>query len=457
MRIHKRNLAAGQRLTLLLHSLSLGLIALWMLFGSSCANQGVGPGGGPRDSIPPVVVRSIPEPFQTNVSSNQIEVIFDEYVVPEKLNEKLVISPPLAQKPSIRTKGRGILVKINEDLIPDRTYSIDFKDGIKDYNEGNKIESFRMIFSTYNELDTLQVKGTLLDAFTLMPIENSVMSLYTIDNDSVFQTLRPDFIAKTDAEGLFLFDNLPQKSYKLYGLTDGDNNLIFNQPSEAISFVDSFIYVDAIYLTKIDTSYVSADSVRVANTEAELSSDTLNALTDTVITVSGFTRFTPEPFFCLQFTEKRVNRFLQSFKRQERSRMSLLFSEALCDSFQFSLPDFSDSLAWHYTEYSQKRDSVEIWIVDSLVAKSDTLLLALQYIKTGNDGISQMAFDTLKMVYSDVSAKKPKKNEEEEEMPETQHFSISTNLKGGDFDLDGKIIVEMPVPIDSISTESISF
>ena len=63
-----------------------------------------------------------------------------------------------------------------------------------------------MLFSTYDNIDTLRISGYLLDALTLNPVENATATLYTIDEDAVFSTMRPDFIAKVDKEGYFLFD-----------------------------------------------------------------------------------------------------------------------------------------------------------------------------------------------------------------------------------------------------------
>ena len=236
-------------------------IVTYIFSSNSCANQGVGPTGGDKDTIVPVIVNSKPNPFETNYTGNEIQLTFDEYVVNDNLNSKLVVSPPLAEKVSIKIKGKSIVVKINEDLIPDRTYSIDFKNGIKDYNEGNILEGFRMLFSTYDEIDTLRIEGYLLDAFTLEPVENAMATLYSFDNDSLFSTLSPDFIAKADDKGYFLFDNLPEGEYKLYGLVDGDNNLIFSQDTEQIAFVDSILSPSVEFINQIDTIFHDNDTI----------------------------------------------------------------------------------------------------------------------------------------------------------------------------------------------------
>ena len=43
------------------------LVSLFVAMG--CANRGSGPQGGPKDETPPVLLRSMPLPNQTNVTS----------------------------------------------------------------------------------------------------------------------------------------------------------------------------------------------------------------------------------------------------------------------------------------------------------------------------------------------------------------------------------------------------
>ena len=50
---------------------------VFILFSNSCANPGSGPGGGPRDTIAPVIVNMIPQPYETNFSGNEITFTFN--------------------------------------------------------------------------------------------------------------------------------------------------------------------------------------------------------------------------------------------------------------------------------------------------------------------------------------------------------------------------------------------
>lgn len=51
---------------------------LTLLLVASCANRAEGPTGGPRDSIPPVVIRSVPAEAAVNYRKKEIQVYFNE-------------------------------------------------------------------------------------------------------------------------------------------------------------------------------------------------------------------------------------------------------------------------------------------------------------------------------------------------------------------------------------------
>lgn len=405
----------------------------YLLFGQSCANPGAGPDGGPRDTIAPVIIGMVPRPYQTNVTSNEIVITFDEYVVQDNLATKMVVSPPLANKPSIKLKGKGIHIKFSEDLIPNRTYSVDLKDGVKDYNEGNKAESIRMLFSTYENIDTLQIKGYLLDAFTMNPVKDAFATLYTIDEDSVFSTLRPDFIAKTDEKGFFLFDNLPEGNYKLYGLIDGDNNLMFSQPTEQIAYIDSFLVPSAQYIPSNDTVYEE---------------------NDTIIT-SGKTQYLPDEVYGLFFLQDYFKQYITTNKRETADQMLLTFNESLTDSFRFSAVNFELDSSQTYFEFSPNRDSVNIWLTDTLLAQNDSLFIRLDYTVLDSSETFITRTDTLKMFFSPKASKSKSKKKEEEEEKTTKLFNFKSNLTTNNFDLNNSIIIEAPSPIENIDSSMI--
>lgn len=129
--------------------LLLPLVLLFLLAFTQCAKRGR-PSGGAIDSIPPKPLRIFPENYQTNFSSNKITILFDEYIRLDKLQENLLISPPMEKTPIITpySTSRTLEIEITEDLLPNTTYTFNFGNSIVDNNEGNILPSFEYIFST---------------------------------------------------------------------------------------------------------------------------------------------------------------------------------------------------------------------------------------------------------------------------------------------------------------------
>lgn len=106
---------------------------------TKCAST-MTPTGGPKDTIPPVIVLMNPNNFTTEVDTlhpPKIYIEFDEYVQIKDQQKELFTSPAMKKKPSVIRRGRGIVVTIKDTLKPNTTYAINFGSSILDNNEGN--------------------------------------------------------------------------------------------------------------------------------------------------------------------------------------------------------------------------------------------------------------------------------------------------------------------------------
>lgn len=210
------------------------LIIIIFLF-CSCARI-VMPVGGQRDVLPPKYLSSKPKTNQTNFKGKEIEVNFDEYIVLDNVNEKLIVSPPLKNKPTITSHLKKLIIKDIDSLQDNTTYVFDFSDAITDYNEGNHLNHFSFGFSTGNTIDTMIYKGRLLNSYTLKPEANKYVALYSnLDKDYQMKSL-PNYITRSDSNGLFLFQNIKQGSYQLLAFEDKDQNQYYNLPNEGVGF-----------------------------------------------------------------------------------------------------------------------------------------------------------------------------------------------------------------------------
>ena len=65
-----------------------------MLLMASCANRGQGPQGGPRDTIPPKVVKEVPANGILMFHGKKVEITFYEYIQLDDLKNNVLLSPP---------------------------------------------------------------------------------------------------------------------------------------------------------------------------------------------------------------------------------------------------------------------------------------------------------------------------------------------------------------------------
>ena len=409
------------------------IVVCYLSFFTSCANIGM-PSGGLKDSIPPVIVKSIPTFDQRNYKDQKVRITFNEFVIVEGLNEKFVVSPPTTKKPVIRTKGKTLIVDLNEKLKPNTTYSLDFKDGVSDNNERNSLKSLRLAFSTGPDFDSLRVVGFIKDAFNLEPIANSYVLLYRGRSDTLVYKTRPDFIAKTNQQGFFAVTNLPADTFQVYGLSDVDNNLKFTPGSDSISFLDNLVIPSAKFLPQRDTAISGVDT----------------------LLIFGKTKFSPEPLYLLRFGEPFFDLRLDKSVHPTRKVVDLTFTQSVADTFNIEPINFKAKPGWKYTEMSPKSDSIRIWLTDSMVYNKDTLIFKVDYLQQDSLKNYYTKSDTLRLYFTDVTqASKNKRKERRKIEKEEISIPITTNVKAG-FDVYRKLLIESPEPISVFDTTKIS-
>ena len=407
-----------------------GLSLFYLIFYSSCANIG-SPSGGLKDSIPPVVLKTIPDLRSTNYKGSDVRFTFDEFITPTEIREKLVISPPMKKKPVVKMKGKTLIIEFAEALRKDATYSLDFKDAVADNNEKNPIEDMRFSFSTGASYDSLRIAGFVKNALNQEPVDKALVLLHRIKEYTAFIDSLPDYIGTSDKEGFFLIDNVAPGEYRLYALTDADNSLTYNSNSELIAFADSLMVPSAKYEAKSDTIVKGADT----------------------LVVVGHVNYLPEPQYLMMFEEMKFDQFLDSYKRNQANKCDFYFAESLSDSFRVNLLKPAPTKEWSFIESNLKRDSITVWLTDTLISKNDTLQFELKYQVL--DSLNQLVIkrDTIEMIYAAPKATKIKKKKNEVAITPT--ISFATNINAAAHDIYQRIQIEAPEPLASFNTTKI--
>jgi hypothetical protein len=91
--------------------------------GSGCAQIGM-PLGGPKDTIPPVLLNSNPPNNTIHYKGNRIVLTFDEYVQLNNLQENLLVAPTPKSTPNVDYKLKTVTIKLRDTLLANTTYSI---------------------------------------------------------------------------------------------------------------------------------------------------------------------------------------------------------------------------------------------------------------------------------------------------------------------------------------------
>ena len=85
-----------------------------------CANI-IPPSGGPKDTLPPVLVSVIPRDSTLRFNGNRIVFTFDEYVEVKDKEKYIIINPTPKSTPTIDYKLKVVTVKIRDTLQPNTT------------------------------------------------------------------------------------------------------------------------------------------------------------------------------------------------------------------------------------------------------------------------------------------------------------------------------------------------
>ena len=365
----------------------------------SCASIG-SPDGGPYDETPPKFVAANPVPGATNSKSKKIILEFDENIKLEKASEKVVVSPPQLKQPEIKSNGRKVTVKLQDTLMRNTTYTIDFSDAIVDNNEGNPLGNFSYTFSTGEVIDTLEISGNVLNAYNLEPVKGIQVGIHSNLSDTAFTKLPLERVAMTDSRGHFSIKGIAPGSYHVYALKDGNQNYRYDSPTEVIAF---------------------SDSVYIPRCKADLRQDTIwaDSLTIDTIKTVAFTHFYPDSIILRSFKALNKRQYLKDQTRDRLNHFILTFSAE-----QDTLPalrglNFEADGAF-IIENTPGNDSICYWIKDSLLAEQDTLQIEMKYL--GTDTLDRLVptIDTLFVANKHNRAQRAKFKKQEEEKAEKE-------------------------------------
>uniref|UniRef100_UPI0040470CAD Ig-like domain-containing domain n=1 Tax=Algoriphagus sp. TaxID=1872435 RepID=UPI0040470CAD len=242
------------------------LIYLFLLFLSglaafSCAKQS-SPMGGPRDEDPPLLIESLPKDQSVNTKPERIVLTFDEFVGLDNPGKGVVITPKVNKDlVEFTALKNSITVLLKQDLEDSTTYVLDFQKSVVDISERNPAENLRLVFSTGNQIDSLNLSGRLRFPFSESKedYKNVLVGIYPLNDSTDVFSAPPYYLAQVDTVGKFSLKNLKSGHYRAYAWKDVNGNLKADYKSEEYDFLPDTISLtpettDSLFfnLTKAD-------------------------------------------------------------------------------------------------------------------------------------------------------------------------------------------------------------
>ena len=212
--------------------------------GTGCANI-IPPSGGPRDSLPPVLLEANPPDSSVNFRANVIQLHFDEFVDLQDVQQNLLFTPLFDpdKVPRIEARLRTLTLRLRDSLEPNTTYTFNFGNAIKDINEGNVLRNFSYTFSTGPYLDSLSFSGKVILAETGKSDSSLIVVLHKNLADSAVEKERPRYVTRLDGAGNFTFHNLPSGTFAIYALSDPGNIRRYISKKQTFAFTDKPVVI----------------------------------------------------------------------------------------------------------------------------------------------------------------------------------------------------------------------
>ena len=361
-------------------------------FFTRCASVGT-PTGGPKDSLPPVIVGVAPADYSTHFKSDKILIEFDEYVQLKDLQKELYTSPAMKRKPVATLRGKAVQIQIKDDsLLPNTTYAVEFGSSVSDNNEGNPLHGLRYVFSTGDEIDSLMMSGYTEESEKADSLGRTFIYFFEADSvpapeeyDSVMFKYKPAKIARSQKNGIFVAQNLRPVPYRVYAFYDSNDNGAYEPSIDKVGFLEGTynpaemppfaIWYDSV------RRYVSAD---------------------------------PQLYFRL-FTDVSFRRqSLQEAKRTDRHKAMLYFSAARPDIRRIAFEGIGPEQI--ITESaSRNRDTLALWFATESDIMPDTLRGEITYMRHDTLNVLREVTEPLELPWRRVETREQERERLREE------------------------------------------
>jgi hypothetical protein len=341
----------------------------------SCATYGPAPIGGAQDVTPPAFIGSIPPNATTNFNAKQVRLNFNEYI--QLKNASDIFISPQVKGISYSANLKQVRIDITDTLKTDVTYTVNFRKSLADINESNPIKNFQYYFSLGNSIDTAYLSATILDAYTLEPMPEVSILLFTENKDSLYLVKEPQYIGVTDSSGTFIVNHIKEGCYFVYAIAEKTKNYSIEANEEKIAYSNECLQT---VMGNIDIAMVVEDSADVF-----IDSDVFDTIFDTVSEMADvYNNAALDLNLLLLYQDKEPKQFLKDGTFDKRGIISLKFNYPIIDTLlSIFIADTVNNITivaenkMSATVYVKEMDVTEALVTVNYDVYSDTLDLLL--------------------------------------------------------------------------------
>ena len=358
-------------------------------FFTRCASIGT-PSGGPRDSIPPVVLGAMPELYTTQFNDDKIYITFNEYVQLKDQQKELYTSPQMKKPPKLLLRGKNLIVELVKDsLLPNTTYAIEFGATVADNNEGNPLHGLRYVFSTGDSIDSMLMSGYTEDSHKGDSLGRAFIYFFEADSiekheeyDSTMFKYKPSKIARSQKNGIFIAQNLKPVNYRVYAFWDSNDNQTYEPSIDKVGFLD-----EEYNPQQMPPFAMWYDSLR------------------------RYPSADPQLYFRMFQDVSFARQNLQESKRTDCHRIELQFSAANPEIRELTIDGVpNDKII--IEPMTRGRDTLALWLNVPSESLPDTLHTHITYLKHDSVRVLQEHNEDLKLVWRLIETREQERERE---------------------------------------------
>jgi hypothetical protein len=233
------------------------------LFFVSCANQ-MSPQGGPKDTIPPVILNSIPLNKSTDYKGNSLRITYNEMLKLNNLKKELIITPVTESDYEFKLRKNTVYLTFTKPFKDSTTYTFNFQSSIKDITEGNVSLENTFAFSTGKFIDSIYITGKVLNLLTNTIVKGATVALYAADDTFSLFKGRPLYFTKSNDKGRFRLDNIKVSNYFIQIFKDANDNLSCDMLKEPYGYnLDTLKLVSSLDSISLKIQFLDARPISI--------------------------------------------------------------------------------------------------------------------------------------------------------------------------------------------------